>query len=389
MSIDPVFPSIRIRKSGDGPASVLQTVSRWMQAVSPEFVYSAHGDMVRTLIQFNHAPPPLSRKRLRSLMHLDEQARELQHILCTQYLYRRSPSNINEGDLWASIHAFYWEATRGYHALLMDFVSNSGCSRMEPFIPLVTARALRGFADILKWRYIGNEQIDEKLWLRVHNLHRLAEFDRFQGDALKLYNHDPGESSCTNEYVQALLLAPLGRQGLAPRQIEMVDDWLDRWSPLVRFEAGLDARLRGNHTGTTWGKGPLSKPIAHSTSSRHMDTRPLVEHVETVTRAVRTGSTPVRLGLGEEFRLPDDYDLLAYVADRWAASGPGPDRPFQVSWAPMDGRRSETGDWTSRPVSHRVRRSDHGNKNGIRHGDRLPDASGSPRHHLSDVTPAA
>lgn len=192
------------------PLSDLKTVSRWLENLPTGDIYSAQEQVVQNLIQFNHAGLAMSRDRLLALMHLDEQARDMQYSLCLQYLRNPRMSKVIESRLWAAIHAFYWEITRGYHAFLMDFVANPGGSRIQQHIPLIAARALRGFGDIFKWRYFRYERAEEKLWLRMHNIFRISEFDSFQQNRLKLYEQESAPSSCMDEYSRALLLSPLG-----------------------------------------------------------------------------------------------------------------------------------------------------------------------------------
>jgi hypothetical protein len=183
----------------------------------------------------------MSKERLQVLMHLDEHARDMQFSLCSQYLRNPRMSKVIESRLWTAIHAFYWEITRGYHAFLMDFVANPGGSKIQATVPTITARAIRGFSDIFKWRYFRYEKVEEKLWLRLHNLYRISEFDGFQNNRFKLYPNDVSPSSCTEEYAQALLLSPLGAGSLTPKQIEMVDHWLDNWSEQTTLDTSYNA----------------------------------------------------------------------------------------------------------------------------------------------------
>lgn len=311
------------RKSGqdnDDPLSDLKTVSRWMQNLPTGDIYSAQEQIVQNLIQFNHSGAAMTKERLQVLMLLDEQARDMQYSLCLQYLRNPRMSKVIESRLWTSIHAFYWEITRGYHAFLMDFVANPGGSKIQQQIPLITARAIRGFVDIFKWRYFRYERAEEKLWLRLHNLYRVAEFDNFHKTRFKLYEHEGKQTSCAEEYVRALLLSPLGSGSLTPRQIEMVDQWLINWSELTPLDTNYAPERHFFIVDSAHGQG-LRRIRANTnpeSSFRFLSTAPLLAHLEQTERALRTGALPASLGLGEEFRLPDGYDLISYVSNEWA-----------------------------------------------------------------------
>lgn len=315
-----MFGFFKRKKSEEDPLSDLKTVSRWIQELPAGDIYTAQEQVVQSLIQFNHAGLAMSKERLQVLMHLDDQARDMQYSLCVQYLRNPRMSKVIESRLWTSIHAFFWEITRGYHAFVMDFVANPGGSKIQPAIPQLTARALRGFADIFKWRYFRYERIEEKLWHRLHNLYRIAEFDGFHTSRFKLYPGDAKPSSCMEEYVRCLLLSPLGTGSLTPKQIEMVDSWLGNWSEYT----GLDARYEPAHHFfyIDAAKGQPLKRIRENLqaepSFRFINTERLMEHVTRAERELKAGVLPATLGLGEEFRLPDGYDLLHYVGNEWA-----------------------------------------------------------------------
>jgi hypothetical protein len=280
----------------------------------------------------------MSKERLQVLMHLDDQARDMQYSLCVQYLRNPRMSKVIESRLWTAIHAFYWEITRGYHAFVMDFVANPGGSKIQPAIPLITARALRGFADIFKWRYFRYERVEEKLWQRLHNLYRISEFDGFQSNRFKLYPSDSKPSSCMEEYVQGLLLSPLGTGSLMPRQIEMVDQWLDNWSEFTTLENRYEPAQHFFYIDSAKGQ-PLKRirqEISPESSFRFINTERLMEHLSRAERELKAGVLPASLGLGEEFRLPDGYDLLSYVTNEWS---PANEKERRVAARhPKDGR---------------------------------------------------
>jgi len=302
------------------PLSDLKTVSRWLENLPTGDIYSAQELVVQNLIQFNHAGLAMSKDRLQVLMHLDEQARDMQYSLCLQYLRNPRMSKVIESRLWTAIHAFYWEITRGYHAFLMDFVANPGGSKIQQHIPLIAARALRGFADIFKWRYFRYERAEEKLWLRMHNIYRISEFDSFQNNRYKLYEQESTPSSCMEEYVRALLLSPLGAGSLMPRQIEMVDKWLSNWSNLTSLDSTYNPEHHFFIVDTAHGQGlrRIRAQTATEPTYRYLSTDKLLAHLEETERALQGGAMPASLGLGEEFRLPDGYDLIGYVRNEWA-----------------------------------------------------------------------
>jgi len=326
-------------KGSDDPLTDLKTVTRWMQELPAGDIYAAQEQVVQNLIKFNRAQLPPSKERLHILMHMDENARDMQYSLCAQYLRNPRMSKAMESKLWLAIHAFFWEVTRGYHTFLMDFVSNPGGSKIQASVPLITARAIQGFSDIIKWRYFRYELIDDKIWLRVHNLYRISEFDNFEKDAIRLYNTSAKAHSCMSKYAQALLLSRFGNGTLAPRQLDMVDTWLDNWSEMLRIDKQyIDGRhLFFVHTGEGRGLNRIMQP-QRDNAFRYLDLSKLLPHAQAAMAAVRAGTNPAALGLGEDFRMPDGLTLLERVLEEWSGSV-GQDRrrherlPVEGNWA--------------------------------------------------------
>lgn len=306
-----MFDFLKREKPNQDPLTDLKTVTRWMHELPAGDVYSAQEKVVENLIQFNRMQVPPTKERLQVLMHLDENARDMQYSLCAQYLRNPRMSKAMESKLWLAIHAFFWEVTRGYHTFLMDFVSNPGGSKIQSLVPLITARALQGFSEIIKWRYFRFEMIDSKLWLRLHNLYRIAEFDNFEHNAIRLYKLSTKANTCAGKYSQALLLSRFGNGTLPPRQLEMVDTWLDSWADQVKLDKQYTALRHLYFVNTSEGKGlqRIQQPGRDNTL-RFVNISQLLDQTENAITSVQIGANPASLGLGEDFRMPDGLTLL-------------------------------------------------------------------------------
>jgi hypothetical protein len=314
-----MFGLFKKNNRDEGPLTNLKTVSRWMQSLPAGDIYSAQEKVVQTLIQFNHSEAGFDKDRLQVLMHLDEESRDMQGSLCMQYLRNARMSKAIESKLWSAIHAFYWEVTRSYHGFLMDFVANPGGSKIQSMVPLITARAIRGFADIIKWRYFRYEKMDDKLWLRLHNLYRIAEFDNFATLPVSVYRADSRQHSPADEYGRVILLSPFGNGNMAPREIEMISHWLEHWSEDIRIEHQYDNGRHAFYVDTSIGAGvkrcrnQITEPPL-----RFISTQALLTRIGKIRDELKNGATPVSLGLSEDFRLPEGYTLLKQAESEWS-----------------------------------------------------------------------
>lgn len=334
-----MFGFFKKKSEDEGVLTNLKTVSRWLESLPTGDIYSAQEKVVQHLILFNHSDQEqgYTKDRLQVLMHLDEKTREMQDSLGLQYLRNSRMSKSLEVRLWTAIHAFYWEVTRGYHSFLMDFIANPGGSKIQALIPQITVRGIRGFADIIKWRYFRYEKMDDKLWLRMHNLYRIAEFDRFAGTPVTAYPGELRQRTAAEEYGQALLLSPFGSGNLLPREIEMVDQWLDNWSNRIRIDTAYKADRHAFYVDTGKGQGVRRcTDVAADANLRYLATQELLARIEEVREALGKGTAPVNLGLTEDFRVPEGYSLLKQVEAAWAM--PGEDDRRRGPRLPQDGR---------------------------------------------------
>jgi hypothetical protein len=283
-------------------------------------VFTGQEQVVQGLIQFNHDGLGLSKERLQVLMHLDDQGREMQYALCRQYLRNPRMSKAIESRLWASIHAFYWEITRGYHAFIADFVGNPGGSKIQAQIPHITARAIRSFGDIILWRAIRHERASEKIWLKLHNLYRIAEYEGFHEKGFVLYAGDGRESSCAQEYLRPLLLSTIPTDSLPTRHIEMAGAWLATWAVHFKLEPKWANESHVFMVDPAKGHG-LRRTISEGVETcRYLATGQALDHLRKVMVAIRNGANPVSQGLGEDFRMPADTPLLQAIIEEWDAT---------------------------------------------------------------------
>lgn len=307
------------RKASSDPLSSLKSVTLWMNALPLGDVYAAHEKVVKALVEFNDKQAPFSRERLDVLMHLDEHAREMQRALCQQYLRNPRMSKVIESRLWNSVHSFYWEVTRGYHAFIMDYVAHPGGSKIKAQIPLITARAIHDFARMFKWCSFRYEDVDERLWKRLHNLYRFAEFERFEREAMTLHQGDEAPSSCAEQYVHALMLDTASTGAFYPKQIELLDFWLTGWARMLPLERAYEAERHVYCVNTQEGQGARRiRKVEDDENCRFWGTRELIAHIEETRAQLLNGEAPARLGLSEDCRLPACLDFLDDIARMWA-----------------------------------------------------------------------
>ena len=307
-------------KGADDPLTSLKSATRWAESLPVGDALKSQGVVLAELKRFNENLTQLSKDRLSVLMLLDEKSQDLQDTLVQQYLRNPRMSRAVESQLWHGINRLYWEIARAYHAFVLDFARSAGKNHNEALVPLITLRAIRVFGLLLKWRAIRYLQPGEKLWLRLHNLYRVAENEGFHQRKQKAYPQDNFESTCESAYLHILMLNLANSGTLYPRQLHLVDRWLRNWHDMLSLENRLEIQNHSFAVDLSADHGPRrvrnpdgEKPMRYWGAAR------LLEQLNGIQTAIREGSPPAQLGLTEESRTAESVDMLAHLQRQWSA----------------------------------------------------------------------
>jgi hypothetical protein len=306
-------------KRVDDPLTNLKSASRWLDNLQVGDAFKAQQTILDELKRFNENTSVLSKDRLGILMLLDEKSRDLQDTLVHQYLRNPRMSRPMESQLWHAVYSLYWEIARGYHTFALDFARSAGKRSHESDIPLITLRAIRVFGHLLKWRATRYLAAGEKLWLRLHNLYRIAENEGFHRTAQTTY---PGESPCSCEaaYLHTMMLQLADSGTLYPRQIDLIDRWLCRWHEHLSIESLCDADRHTFAVDLSADHGPRrTRKCTSDKPMRYWATAALLDKLAGLQRDLGNGTAPAKLGLTEDARTSESIDLLNHLEHHWAS----------------------------------------------------------------------
>lgn len=296
----------------------LKTLMRWSDTLPAGDVFNAQGEIMQKIAALNRRETPPDKNTLEMLLHLDDYVHPLQTALCQQYLRNSRMSRVMESRLWHSIYQLYWEMARAYHTIILSYIAAPSNHPMKSEVPRITLRALNHLGNVFKWHYFRYETPPSKLWLRLHNLYRVAESEGFSKNQLRLYQDDTF-TSCVNQYIRTLLLTQLDASALYPKQIEMGDQWLKHWSPLVGPERKYNANTHTFYVTLSEGRGARRiRNENFQNTCRFISVSGLLDKICETRQALQHGSTPAQAGLGES-RLSESMELLEYAERRWGA----------------------------------------------------------------------
>lgn len=302
------------------PLTSTKSALRWVESLPIGDAFKCQEAILGGLKRFNENSTQFTKDRLAVLMLLDEKSRDLQDTLIRQYLRNPRMSRSVESQLWHAVYGLYWEVARGYHAFVLNFATSSERSSLESQIPLITLRAIRTFGHLLKWRSIRYLPAGEKHWLRLHNLYRIAESEGFQRKPLRAYADDTSECCCETAYLHIMMLDLANSGTLYPRQLDLIDNWLGGWHPLLQLSKRLDPEthsfsidLSADHGPRRVRKPDIEKPM------RFWGTTDLLQRMDMLHQGLQAGSSPAELGLSEHARTAESLELLDHLHHHWSS----------------------------------------------------------------------
>lgn len=307
------------QKDGD-PITDLKFAAKWVEQLPIGDALKAHNAILTEIRRFNEYLTEPTKTRLEVLMLFDEKAQDLRDTLVRQYLRNPRMTRTVESQLWHEIYNLLWETARAYHAYILALNKSSASDWLEPFLPLLTLRLMRTFRMLLKWRAIRYLQPGEKLWSRLHNLYRVAESEGFHMEPLQVYPADSQAVTCESEYLHCLMLQQAHAGTLYPRQLDLADRWLGKWSPIfLSLSASLDANLHTFNIDLASDLGPRRiRNTDNGNTFRYWTTRKLVEHLGELHESLKDGTAPAHLGLSEDVRTSEAIELLDHLGRQWS-----------------------------------------------------------------------
>ncbi|MBW8327812.1 MAG: hypothetical protein K0M48_01195 [Thiobacillus sp.] len=307
-------------KRNDDPLTDIKTATRWLENLPIGDAFKCQQAIFKELKRFNENSTQYTKDRLAIFMLLDEKSRDLQDTLVRQYLRNPRMSRPVESQLWHAVYGLHWETARGYHSFVLHLSRESGKNSLDAVIPLITLRALQAFGQLLKWRAIRYLPASEKLWLRLHNLYRIAESENFQRQSQRAYPDDESDCSCETAYLHILMLNLADSGTLYPKQLDLLDHWLCGWHGMLQLDNRLDANIHNFVVDLSADHGPrrVRKPDTDK-PLRFWATADLLQNLHELRSALQEGTPPAQLGLTETARTSESLELLEYLQHQWAS----------------------------------------------------------------------
>ncbi len=160
----------------------------------------------------------------------------------------------------------------------------------------------------------------ETLWLRLHDLFRLAEREGFHRQCQRTYVEDGADCSCETAYLHIMMLNLANTGTLYPRQLDLLDRWLCGWHEMLKLDKdyapdvhSFAADLSADHAPRRIRKPDHNKPL------RFWATAALQQKLQDIQTGLQQGRSALQLGLTENARSAESLELIEYLQRQWSA----------------------------------------------------------------------
>lgn len=265
-------------------------------------------------------PNVLTAQGLLALRYLDDQLQTPLQMLTHQYVSSPRMSRPIQERIWQDVISIASVMLTAYRRFIQLEAEHPDEHLIDKALPLITGRCLRYLSIEAKWHYFRMESPSNKVWSRAHQLYRLAEVKGFESDPITLY---PGSSflptTCADEYLQLLLLETVNSGSLLPRQIDQVDQWLNKWTQNLTLERQYspDKHLYVVNLTEPEGVSRCSEEMVGD-MCRYISMQLVVNQINSAIKGLEQGESPAKLDLGAEARSPGSLDLLRHLSAAWA-----------------------------------------------------------------------
>ncbi|MFZ3176022.1 MAG: hypothetical protein WA146_14095 [Thiobacillus sp.] len=307
-------------KRTDDPLANIKAATRWVENLPIGDAFKCQQVTLNVLKRFNENSTQYTKDRLAIFMLLDEKSRDLQDTLVRQYLRNPRMSRPQESQLWHAVYGLYWEIARGYHTFVLHISREESKDQHDGLVPLITLRAIRTFGQLLKWRAIRYLSTGEKLWLRLHNLYRIAEAGGFHRLAQRAYDEDASDCNCETAHLHILMLNLADSGTLYPKQLDLLDRWLCSWHGMLQLDSEFKPDVHHFSVDLSADHGPrrVRKPEANK-PLRFWTTTALQQKLQEIHIALQQGNTPAQQGLTENARTTESLELLEHLQHQWSS----------------------------------------------------------------------
>ena len=162
--------------------------------------------------------------RIQLLFTLDDAAQPRVRKLAKDYFTTGRPSRYQENRLWTALHGFWRQAGHAYARQIDQYVQNAkGIDAAKALLPLLLVRALRSFAQHIKWMHMRYGPIEAGSWGVFNSIYAFAEVRKLTQSKVAVYPSSVGDSTPQLEFLKGAMFSVSAPDGMLPLEVELAE----------------------------------------------------------------------------------------------------------------------------------------------------------------------
>jgi hypothetical protein len=301
------------------------TCRQWLKTLPLTNVPLAHATLTAQMESLNRTPfAPLERLKINELLR--DPIAFVQLAMARKYLGRPLPLETVQLNNWHSVVGLWAALGAAYRLSLQACLE--GDASVAAHAALITQRCLRYTGLQLVEHYRIYREIEKGVWQQAHELYALAEQRGYAMDVVRdSLNKQTDSATCAASYAQILLTNLADPYRLTPRQLSLLDRWLDKWGVRVTITATPPADTALSIIGVDLASSAppvIVRKDMKLANPRYLDTDRLAATFRKRIKQLRKNEDPAALGLGEDCVQPDCEALLTVLYQHWCEFAPKP-----------------------------------------------------------------
>jgi hypothetical protein len=296
---------------------------QWLKTLPLTNVPLAHAALTAQMELLNRTPfAPLERLKVNELLR--DPIVFVQLEMARKYLGKPLPLETVQLNNWNSVIGLWAALGASYRLSLQACLE--GDASIAAHAALITQRCLRWTGLQLVEHYRIYREIDKGVWQQAHELYALAEQRGYAMEVVRdRLNRQTDSATCAASYAQILLTNLADPYRLTPKQLSLLDRWLDKWGVRVTIAATPPENTALSLIGVDLAASAPPVMVRNDVklaNPRYLDTDRLATTFRKRIKQLRNNVDPAALGLGEDCVQPDCETLLTALYRHWFESVP-------------------------------------------------------------------
>ena len=262
--------------------------------------------------------------RAQLLLQIDDAAQARVRKLAKDYFADARPSRFQENRLWTALHGWWKQAGYAYARAVDQFQNVKPADAAKGVLPQLLVRALRSFAQHIKWMHMRYGPVDPASWGVFNSLYAFAEARQIAQAKTAVYAGTPGDSTPHLEFLRGVMFSASAPDGLLPVEVELTERFIAEFAP--RF--ALANALGPDHVfciDLAQPKPPMraAKAAQQGPTQRFVGAGAALAEIQALSERLLTGGQlPPSLNLGGNYEPEMVREVLEHMLMYWSAQPP-------------------------------------------------------------------